>query len=48
MVQVRAPNGKVKLIPADQVEAALAAGGKRVQGLVNRREAERKLCLTNL
>ncbi len=24
------------------------AGGKRVQGLVNRREAERKLCLTNL
>lgn len=24
------------------------AGGKRVQGLVNRREAERKLCLTGL
>ncbi|BAK65347.1 lysozyme [Sphingobium sp. SYK-6] len=24
------------------------AGGQRVQGLVNRREAERKLCLTNL
>ncbi len=32
----------------DGFRAWVNAGGKRVQGLVNRREAERKLCLTGL
>lgn len=32
----------------DAFRSWVMAGGKRVQGLVNRREAERKLCLTNL
>lgn len=31
MVKVQAPNGKIKLIPADQVEAAVQAGGKLVE-----------------
>lgn len=32
----------------DGFRSWVMAGGKRVQGLVNRREAERKLCLTGL
>jgi hypothetical protein len=31
MVKVQAPNGRTKLIPADQVDAAVAAGGKVVE-----------------
>jgi len=31
MVKVQAPNGKIKLIPAEQVDSALAAGGKLVE-----------------
>lgn len=31
MVRVQAPNGKVKLVPAAQVDAAVAAGGRVVQ-----------------
>lgn len=31
MVPIQAPNGKVKMIPSSQVEAAIRAGGKRVQ-----------------
>lgn len=30
MVRVKAPNGKIKYIPANQVDAAIKAGGKRI------------------